>query len=177
MVYLDIHRLMATMFPSCIAVLRSPREFFSGLPPTSRFFGSILLLTAISMLSGFIVYPFYGALMMFLFPVVWIILVIGMLAWSHFLSWAVGRFSESRLVPSNAFLLSAYASVPLVAGFVPWVGLLAVLWFVYLMWLGIVERGRVSPQLAAGLVALPGVLLLSVAAALVVMLPQLAASL
>ncbi|MDX8412864.1 MAG: YIP1 family protein [Mariprofundales bacterium] len=176
MVYFDIHKMMATIAPSCMGVLQSPKVFFKGLPPTSRFFGSIIILTAISMVSGFIVYPFYGALMMFLFPVVWIFLVMGMLSWAHFLSWGVGKFSDSRLVPSNAFLLSAYASVPLVVGFVPWLGALAALWSIYLMWVGVVERGRVSPLLAAVLMVVPGSLLLASVAGLFVLLPQLAAA-
>jgi len=173
MVYFNIHAMMSTIFPSWSGVMRTPKAFFSGLPSTPRFFGSVLMITAVAMLAGFVVYPFDGALMMFAFPVTWIILVMGMLSWAHFLSWGIAKFSDSRLVPSNAFLLSAYASVPLVVMFIPWLGIVAVVWSIYLMWVGIVERGRVSPLLAAGLMAVPGILLLAFAVLSIDMLPQL----
>jgi len=158
-----------------MAAIKSPQQFFQALPPTHRFQGSILILTAVSMLSGFIAYPFYGALMMFMFPVVWIVLVSGLLMWSHFLSWGIRTFSASRLVPSNAFAISAHASVPLVLGFIPWLGALALLYSLYLMWVGIVERGRISSGLAIGLLSVPILLLLVVALVLIDTLPQLAA--
>lgn len=175
MVYFDEGRMMETLVPSCVSVLKEPRAFFRGLPPTAKYYGSVLILTAIAMVAGFIAYPFRDALMMFMFPVVWVCLVMGLLMWAHVVSWAISAFSDSRLVTSNAFAVLAFAAVPLVLAFIPWVGLAAAMWSIYLMWVGIAERGKVSAGLAAVLVAVPVVLLLLLFVAAVVSFPQLAA--
>ncbi len=173
-VYLDDDRLMETLLPAMRSVLQAPDAFFRDLPPTHRYRGAILLLTAISMVSVFLSYPFYGALMLFLFPVVWIGMVVGLLAWARYLRWCVRRFSDDgRIAVSNAFLLSSYASVPLAAMFVPWLGAVASLWSLYLMWRGVVARGKVAPSIALMLVLFPMLLPIVFLVGALMLFPQL----
>ncbi|RMH50115.1 MAG: hypothetical protein D6682_07765 [Zetaproteobacteria bacterium] len=175
MVYMEDRRVMATMLPAARSVLRDPDAFFRGMPTTARYQLGILLLTAITMVSVFLAYPFYDALLMFLYPVIWVGTVVGTVVWAHYLSWGVRRFSDGRMAPTNAFLLSSYASVPLVAAWIPWLGTVAFFWSLYLMWRGVVVRSGMRPGVALALIGLPMILPVVLLLGLLIAFPQLRA--
>ncbi|MDX8409326.1 MAG: YIP1 family protein [Mariprofundales bacterium] len=178
MIYVDDARMLQTMVPGCLSVLRTPREFFRQLPASPFYRNSIMVMTFVTMISVIVTVPFYTEAMLFLYPVVWVVALITLKLCEVYLVWAVRCFADQPLAGSNAFRVITYASVPMALIFVPWLALVALLWSLYLMWLGLVERLKVAPGTAASIVLVPSLLLMvAVGVGLVLLMsvmPQLA---
>jgi len=137
-----------------------------------------MVMTFVTILSVVFTLPFYAEAMLFLYPAVWVTALIVFKLSEIYLVWAVRHFAGRPLAGSNAFRMVSYASVPMVLVFVPWLVLVALVWSLYLMWLGLVERLKVAPRVAAAIVLVPSLLLMATVGTSLVWLmsvmPQLA---
>jgi len=177
MIYFNINRMTETLVPACKAVLLQPRALFEQLPRTSLYMNGFGLLSLIVLASSLVSVPFIGFAMIFMLPFFWGFMLFSYWIWAGYLSWAVSTFGGQKLSTAHAFQLASYAAVPMVAGFVPFVGLVATVWSLYLSWLALVVNVKVKPAAATVIIAIPVllvlVLLVLLADALVALLPQL----
>ncbi len=173
MQYFDKNRPMQTLLWSMRDVLTSPKAFFSQLPPAAFYASSIFLGTAIILAASFIGVPFHSFTMLFMVPVSWGLGLIGLKIWSSYIAWATRSFGKAKLSNTNAFYISAYASVPMVLSAVPVVGLISCVWSLYLMWVALVSRCQVKSSTAAIIIAIPAILFALTATEFVAFLFQL----
>ncbi|MDQ6951814.1 MAG: YIP1 family protein [Mariprofundales bacterium] len=162
MIYVDDARMLQTMVPGCLGVLRSPKEFFRAMPGSQLYRNSIMVLTFVSFLSVLVSMIFHAEAMLFLYPLVWVVMLIVLKLFETYLVAAVRSVTGRALAGSNAFRILTYASVPLALMFVPWLTMAAQAWALYLLWLGLVKRINVPAISAAVIVFLPGILLMVV---------------
>lgn len=159
MTYFDVNRLTETLIPACKSVLTDPRNTFEQMPRTGFYKNGFALLSLITLAASIISVPFIGFVMIFMLPFVWGMIMFSVWIWASYLSWAVRTFGKQKLNTINAFQLSAYASVPMVAGFIPFAGLLAGLWNLYLTWVALVANAKVQKGTALVIILIPVVLL------------------
>lgn len=169
-VYFDSNRPVETFLSSVKLVLTSPRSFLEQMPPAYYYRDGIFLLTLIVMGASILSTPFYNVLFLFMLPMTWGLILISLRLWAGYLSWAVGTFAKQKLSSKRAFQLSAYASVPLLFSFVPVLALIATLWNLYLMWLGLVAHCKVSGFSALMIIVVPLLVLIASTVVLVILL-------
>jgi hypothetical protein len=177
-IYFTGNKPTETLLPTVKALLTSPRSFFENMPRAIYFKDAMFFVSIIVFAFSFLSVPFHSVLFLFMLPVTWGALLISLWLWSKYLSWAVRTFTDKKLSAANAFQLSGYASLPLVLCTIPYVGVVAVLLNLYLLWLGLVSYCRVSGGAAMTILIVPIVLLGATTAAFTAMLikavPQLA---
>lgn len=171
MTYFDSGRMSTTLWPACKAALTAPRALFAAMPPTAGYGQSIVLLIIIVSIGALLSAPFSGLLILLLLPFAWLFTLLSVWLWAAYLAWAVHTFTDQQLDTVNAFQLSVYASVPLLFGFLPLLGVIAALWNLYLTWVALVARVGVKDGNALMIVILPiPVLLLSIALLVVLLI-------
>jgi len=177
MIYFNTNRMTETLIPACKSVLLQPRALFEQMPKTGLYMNGFGLLSLIVLASSLVSVPFIGFAMIFMLPFFWGVMLLSYWIWAGYLGWAVTTFGDQQLSTPHAFQLAGYAAVPLIVGFVPFIGLIASIWSLYLSWLGLVANVKVKPAAAAIIIAIPVlltlVLLVLLADVLVALLPQL----
>jgi len=162
MVYVDADRMLQTMVPGCLGVVKSPRAFFRQLPASPLYRDSIMVLSFVSLLSVVVSVLFHAEAMLFLYPLVWVLMLITLKLFELYLSRTVRGANGRPLAGCNAFRILTYASVPLALMFVPWLTLAAQFWALYLLWMGLVERVKVPSTVAAMAVFIPGLVMMAI---------------
>ncbi len=158
MQYFDKNRPMQTLLISLRGLLTSPKEFFSELPPAAFYANSVFLASIVIFAASFIGVPFHGFTMLFMVPVSWGLGLIALNFWSSYISWATRSFAKAKLSKTNAFYISAYASVPLMLSAVPVLGMISCLWSLYLIWIALISRCHVKPSTAAIIIGVPAII-------------------
>jgi len=175
--YFEINKPLQTFIPAVRSILTTPQAFFEELPPAAFYSNAIFFVSIPIFIASFISVPFHSMTLLFLFPATWGLTLIGLLFWSKYMSWAVKTLAKSRLTTPNAFQISTYAAVPLVLLSIPYVGLIAWLWNLYLLWVALVNRCKVKAGMAALIIAVPALIFATSAAVflrlIVQMFPQL----
>ncbi|MDX8406048.1 MAG: YIP1 family protein [Mariprofundus sp.] len=178
MQYFDKNKPIQTLVPAMRDIITSPQSFFTTMPAATfhsnaMFFASIVIFTA-----SFIAVPFHSLGVLFLTPVIWSLSLISLWVWSKYMSWAVKTLAKSKLGPATSFQITAYASLPLILSAVPYIGAVAGLFNMYLLWVALVKRCHVSSMMALIIIAIPtlmlAVSLFVLSGLLVQLLPQLA---
>jgi len=142
--YFESNRPWQTVLPAIKALLTRPAAFFADMP-FAVFYGNSLFFASIIIFGlTFLAVPFYSIGMLFMLPFTWGSILIGMWLLSAYMSWAVRAFGEGRLTQANAFQLSAYALMPMLFIGFSWAGILAFVWSMYLVWLGLVAHCRIA---------------------------------
>ena len=172
-IYFQRDNPVRTLIPAVKALITRPREFFAGMPFTgfyinSLFFASIIIfgLTVLSV-------PDYSLGMLFMMPLLWGAILIGMWIMAVYISWATKIFAGTRLTQANAFQLSSYAMLPMLFVGLYWFGIAAFLGSVYLFWLGLVAHCRISAGRAVVVLILPVLLIAIIGGGTVFSLDQL----
>lgn len=170
--YFSGNQAIQTLFPTIKALLTRPRIFFEQMPRAIYRRDAIFFATIVIFGFSFLSVPFYSMLLLFLLPLTWGLALVGLWLWSQYLRWAVRTFTGSKLSMANAFQLSAYAALPMVLATIPYVGILAGLWSLYLLWLGLIGYCKISGGKAAMVLFVPLAVLAASTAVLVSMLMQ-----
>ncbi|HKI61728.1 MAG TPA: YIP1 family protein [Mariprofundaceae bacterium] len=178
LIYFTGNKPSATLLPTVKALLTTPGSFFENMPRAIYFKDAMFFISIVVFAFSFLSIPFHGALFLFMLPVTWGAVLISLWLWSKYMSWAVRTFTDKKLSAANAFQLSGYASLPMLLCAIPYVGAVAGLWNLYLIWLGLVSYCRVSAGAAMVILIVPIVVLGATTAVFTTMLikavPQLA---
>jgi len=176
--YFDKNKPMQSLLPALRDIVTSPKAFFSELPgaafhSNSLFFASIIIFAA-----TFIGVASYNLGMLFMIPVIWGLSLISLWLWSAYMSWAVKNLAKGKLTTANAFQISAYAATPMALATIPYIGAIAGLWNLYLLWVALVNRCKISSGMALTIIAVPTLMLaasfIALSGLLVQLFPQLA---
>lgn len=169
---------LKSLLPAVRGIVLAPGAFFAGMPRAIYYRDALFFVSVVIFGCSFLSVPFYSMLFLFLLPATWGLGLIGMWLWSRYLSWAVKGFTDARLSPANAFQLSAYAALPMLLAAIPYLGWIALLWNLYLLWQGLVSFCRLRAGVAAAIVLLPvlilGLSLVALGSVALQLLPQLA---
>ena len=158
MQYFEINRPLQTFIQAARGVLFSPKDFFSNVPPAAFYSNALFFAAAIIFISSFVGVPFRSMSLLFLLPLTCALSLLGLLAWSSYMSWAVKTLAKARLTQANAFQISAYAATPLAFSFVPYIGAITGLWNLYLLWTALINRCKVQPGMAMVIIVVPAII-------------------
>jgi len=179
--YFESNRPMETFLPVIKALIKTPKAFFEQMSPAYFFRDGIFFVSIIIFLATFVSMPFSNVLFLFLLPVTWGLLLVSLRFWSVYMAWAVRVFAKQKLSTRQAFQISTYAAFPMVFVAVPVLGVLASIWNLYLMWVGLVSYCKISGKNAAMIIMIPVIILLVSTVFLITLLiavfPQLAGGL
>ncbi|MDX8391584.1 MAG: YIP1 family protein [Mariprofundaceae bacterium] len=159
-IYFDGNQPTETLIPTIRALLFQPREFFAAMPKAIFYRNGLFFVTVIVFALSFLSIPFHSMAMLFLVPVTWGTALIGMRFLGAYLRWAVATFAKTRLTSVNAFQICAYAFLPMLLSPLSWLGVVGLLWSIYLLWLGLVAHCRISAGAALTIVSIPVSLLI-----------------
>lgn len=157
--YFSGNQPMQSLAPAVKALLSSPRSFFEHMPRAAYRWDAIFFVSIVVFIASFLSVPFFSMTFLFMLPVTWGLSLIALWLWSKYLSWAVRSFAKQKLSSTNAFQFSAYATFPMALSSIPYLGLITSLWSLYLLWLALVARCKVSGGASAAILLLPIVLL------------------
>ncbi len=167
-----------SFLPAIKSLLTGPRAFFANMPRAIYLRDAMFFVSIVIFLFSFLSVPFYSMALLFLLPATWGGALIFLLLWSKYLRWAVKTFTDSKLSAANAFQISAYAALPMALAAIPFLGFLAGLANLYLLWVGLSSYCRLRGGVAAVILLVPMVLLAITSVAfgklLIQVLPQLA---
>ncbi len=176
--YFSSQAPMRSLWPAVRGIIFAPQGFFAGLPRAIYYRDALFFASIVIFAMSFLSIPFHSMLLLFLLPATWGLGLIGLWLWSRYLRWAVRGFADVRLSKANAFQLCAYATLPMALAAIPYLGGIALLWNIYLLWQGLVSYARVKAGVAAAIVLLPMVLLaltaIGLGSAALRLVPQLA---
>lgn len=170
MQYFEFNRPMQTFVPALRSILTAPGAFFTDAPTTAAYSGSFFFLSIVIFLASFIGVPFRDMTLLFLLPVTWGLTAISVRLWAAYLCWAAKRFADVSISSSNAFMIASYASAPLLFSFLPFIGSLAGIWNLYLLWIALTQRYSIKSGTAITILAIPTIVVVISAAVLVLTL-------
>ncbi|MDQ6988101.1 MAG: YIP1 family protein [Mariprofundaceae bacterium] len=170
--YFEANRPAQTLISTLRTLVAQPRAFFAAMPVALFYRNSVFFVSIIVFALSFLAIPFYGMTMLFMFPATWGLLLIGLRFLSAYLRWGVKTFAKTRLSSMNAFQLAGYAFLPMLFSTLSWFGVVALLWSIYLLWLGLVAHCRISAGAALTVVAVPVSMLILVAGTLAAVLSR-----
>ncbi len=170
--YFEANRPAQTLISTLRTLFSQPRDFFAAMPVAIFYRNSVFFVSIIVFGLSFLAIPFYGMTMLFMFPATWGLVLIGLRFLSAYLRWAVKTFAKARLSSMNAFQLIGYAFLPMLFSTLSWFGVVALLWSVYLLWLGLVAHCKVKAGTALTIVAVPVFMLALLGSTLVVILSR-----
>ncbi len=177
-IYFSANRPLASFLPAARGLIGGPRAFFEKMPRAIYYRDAMFFVSIVIFAFSFISVPFYSMLFLFLLPVTWGASLIGLWLWARYLRWAVKASAGGKLSSVNAFQISAYAALPMALAAIPYVGALASLLNLYLIWQGLIGFCRIGAGKAAAILLVPVLVLagssMALAAMLVKLLPQLA---
>jgi len=153
--YFQNNRPAQTFLFALKSLLTQPREFFAGVPFAVFYGNSLFFASIIIFILTFVAAPFYSLGMLFMLPFTWGCILIGMYMLAAYISWAVKSFAGGRLTSANAFQLSAYAFAPMMFAGLSWAGLVAFVWSMYLLWLGLTAYCRITAGRAVLVLVFP----------------------
>jgi len=153
--YFEKNRPAGSFIAALKDLVTRPREFFAGMPYAVFYGSSLFFASIIIFILTFLAVPAYSLGMLFMLPFTWGAILIGMWMVSGLISWGVRTLSASRLSTANAFQLSAYAFAPMMFVGLSWGGIVAFLWSMFLLWLGLSAHCRISGGRAVAALAMP----------------------
>ncbi|OIO69066.1 MAG: hypothetical protein COW19_04410 [Zetaproteobacteria bacterium CG12_big_fil_rev_8_21_14_0_65_55_1124] len=153
--YFHNNRPAQTFLAALKSLATQPREFFAGAPFAVFYGNSLFFASIIIFILTFLAVPSYSLGMLFMLPVTWGSILIGMYMLAAYMSWGVKAFTGVRLTPANAFQLSAYAFAPMMFVGLSWAGLAAFLYSMYLLWLGLTAHCRIAGARAVLVLVVP----------------------
>lgn len=171
--YFDKNSPLQSLIPALRDLLTSPKAFFAELPGAAFHSNALFFASAPIFFATFISVPFYGFLLWFLLPVSWGLSLIGLWMWSRYMAWAVRTVAKGKLGNANSFQISAYAFAPMALASIPYIGIIGVLWNLYLLWTALVNRCKLSSGMALLIIGVPTIVVIASLVALSGMLIQL----
>ncbi|MDQ6972612.1 MAG: YIP1 family protein [Mariprofundaceae bacterium] len=154
-VYFQSSQPAQTLIGTIKSLIMQPRGFFAGMPFAVFYANSLFFATIVVLGLSFLSVPFYNLGMLFMVPVIWGVIIIGMRLLAMYMHWAVPALAGGRLTTANAFQLSAYASMPMLFVGLSWFGIVAFLWSMYLLWVGLTSYCRIRTGGALAVIILP----------------------
>lgn len=156
--YFDKNKPMQSLIPALKDIFSSPAAFFAELPSEAFYSNPLFFASIVIFFATFAGVPFYSLALLFMVPVIWSLSLISLWLWATYMGWAVRVFAKGKLTTTNAFQISAYAAAPLALSTIPYIGAIAGLWNLYLLWVALVNRCRVSATTAIVIIAIPTLL-------------------
>jgi len=143
--YFSSQHIGDTLFPSFKAAMTSPVACFECMPVVQDYKNSMVLLAIYLLVPGLIIGLYSGIFtLLFILPISLLAGIIGTWSWAWYLGWAARIFSGTQLTTVDAFQICAYGAAPLALSWIPFFGVIAYFWSLYLNWQGLVSHARVS---------------------------------
>jgi len=165
--YFEANRPAQTLISTMRTLFVQPRAFFAAMPVAIFYRNSVFFVSIIVFALSFLAIPVYGMTMLFLLPATWGVVLIALRFLGAYLRWGVTTLGKARLSTMNAFQLAAYAFLPMLFSTLSWFGVVALLWSIYLLWLGLVAHCKIKAGTALTIVAVPASLLILIGGVLI----------
>jgi len=143
--YFSSERIGKTLLPSFKATITSPTPCFENMPVAQDYKNSMLLLVIYLLVPALIASIFSGFItIVFILPTFLLFGITGTWSWAWYLGWAARTFCKSSLTTADAFQICAYGTAPIIFSVIPFLGVITILWNLYLNWQGLVSHAKIG---------------------------------
>ncbi len=143
--YFSSERIGETLLPSFRATMTSPTPCFENMPTALDYKNSAILLVIYLLIPALAASIFSGIItIIFILPIFLLFGVAGTWSWAWYLGWAARTFCKSSLTTVDAFQICAYGAAPSIFSIIPFAGVIATMWSLYLNWQGLVSHARIG---------------------------------
>lgn len=169
--YFSLDQIVRSFARSIGAISKQPGLFFEEMPAATEYLDSLVFLGLSLLFPGLEAMYFSSAENMPLLFLTIILVGLGITwLWTEYAHMALRMFARIDVDKAAVFRISAYASAPNILHATVIFSPPAFIWQVYLLWRGLVSHAGVENGTATVIVAIPLVMVLCIALAVVMML-------